>query len=51
MVFSGGSGVILEFLEWLDGLGAKDRVSCEIWGVFEDFCGILKCLVLFRTYL
>jgi hypothetical protein len=27
MVFSGGSGVILEFLEWLEGLGAKDRGS------------------------
>jgi hypothetical protein len=29
-VFSGGYGPILEFLEWLDGLGAKNRGSCEI---------------------
>jgi hypothetical protein len=25
--FSRGSGVILEFLEWLEGLGAKDKDS------------------------
>jgi hypothetical protein len=36
-VFSRGSGVILEFLELLEGLGAKDRGSCEFWG----FLGIL----------
>jgi hypothetical protein len=46
-VFSGGYGAILEFLKWLDGLGAKDRGSCEIW----DFCGILEDLEWFRTYL
>jgi hypothetical protein len=37
MVFSGGSGVIQEFLEWLEGLGAKDRGSCEFWRFFGDF--------------
>jgi hypothetical protein len=42
MVFSGGSGVILKFLEWLEGLGTKERGSYEIWGFFRDFCGILK---------
>jgi hypothetical protein len=36
-VFSGGSGVILEFLKWLEGLGAKYMGSCEIWGFFEHF--------------
>jgi hypothetical protein len=28
--FSGDSGVILEFFDWLEGLGTKDRGSCEI---------------------
>jgi hypothetical protein len=41
MVFLGGSGAILEFLEWLEGLGVKDRGSCEIWEFFRDFCGFL----------
>jgi hypothetical protein len=36
-VFSGGSRVIREFLEWLVGLGAKDRGSCKFWGFFGDF--------------
>jgi hypothetical protein len=39
-VFSGDYGVILEFLEWLEGLTAKDRGSCKIWGfsgIFVDF--------------
>jgi hypothetical protein len=36
-VILGGFGAILEFLEWLEGLGAKDTGSCEI----EDFLGIL----------
>jgi hypothetical protein len=36
-VFSGSSGVILEILEWLEGFGAKDRGSCEIWEFFGDF--------------
>jgi hypothetical protein len=31
-VFLGGSRVFLEFMEWLEGLGAKDRGSCKIWG-------------------
>jgi hypothetical protein len=40
MVFLGSSGAILEFLEWLEGLGTKDRGSCEIWGfsrIFVEF--------------
>jgi hypothetical protein len=39
-VFLGGSGAILEFLEWLEGLGVKDRGSCEIWEFFGDFLWI-----------
>jgi hypothetical protein len=50
MVFSGGSGVILEFLEWLEGFGAKDKGSCGVWEIFRDFCGILEGLHWFRTY-
>jgi hypothetical protein len=49
-VFSGGSGVILEFLKWLEGFCAKDSVSCKIWGFLRDFCGILEGLKWFRTY-
>jgi hypothetical protein len=37
MVFLGGSGAILEFLEWLEGLGAKERGSCEICRFSEIF--------------
>jgi hypothetical protein len=29
-VFTRGSGLILEFLEWLEGPAAKDRCSCEV---------------------
>jgi hypothetical protein len=36
MVFLGGSGLILEFLEWLEGLGAKDKALAE----FGNFLGI-----------
>jgi hypothetical protein len=50
-VFLGGSRAILEFLEWLEGLGAKDRGSCKIWKFLGDFCGFLECLEWFRTYL
>jgi hypothetical protein len=42
--------VILEFLEWFEGLGAKDRGSCEVLGFFGDFGGFLDCLERFRTY-
>jgi hypothetical protein len=38
--FLGVSRVILEFLEWLEGFGAKDRGSCDAWkilGIFMDF--------------
>jgi hypothetical protein len=38
MVFLGYSGVILDFSEWLEGLGTKDRGSCEFWGFF----GVLR---------
>jgi hypothetical protein len=37
-IFSGGSGAILKFLEWLEGLGAKYSGTCKIWGFFWDFC-------------
>jgi hypothetical protein len=37
MVILGGSGVIREFFEWLEGLGAKDRLSCKIWGFLWNF--------------
>jgi hypothetical protein len=51
MVFLGGSGAILEFLEWLEGLGAKDRGSCKFWGFFRDFLckivGIYRILDIF----
>jgi hypothetical protein len=43
MVFSGGSGVTLEFLEWLEGLGAKVRGSCEVWGFFGIF-GVFRAV-------
>jgi hypothetical protein len=49
MVFSGGSGAILEFLEWLEGLGTKDWGSREVdfSGIFVEFWGVLDW---FRTY-
>jgi hypothetical protein len=39
-VFLGGSGEILEFLEWLEGLGAKYKGSCKIWEFFKDFLSV-----------
>jgi hypothetical protein len=48
MVVSGGSGVILEFLEWLEGLWQKRQGSCGMWKNLGDFCGFLEW---FRTYL
>jgi hypothetical protein len=36
MVFLGGCGAILKFLEWLEGLGAKDRALSN----FGDFSEI-----------
>jgi hypothetical protein len=48
--FLGGSGAILEFLEWFEGLGAKERGSIKIWGFFRDFCRILEVLEWVRTY-
>jgi hypothetical protein len=41
-VLSGGSRVILEFLEWLEGLGAKDRGSYEVLGIFQGFWWIFR---------
>jgi hypothetical protein len=40
IVFLGGSGAFMEFLVWLEDLGAKDRGSCKIWGfsgIFVEF--------------
>jgi hypothetical protein len=37
-------GAFLEGLEWLEGLGEKDRGLCKIWEVFRDFSGILEGL-------
>jgi hypothetical protein len=51
IVFSEGSGLILKFLEWLEGLWHKRRGSCGIWDFFGDFCGVLEGLEWFRTYL
>ncbi len=48
-VFSGGSEEFLQFLEWLEGLGAKYRGSCKIWGFFGDFWEFLECLEWFRA--
>jgi hypothetical protein len=46
-IFLVGSRPILEFLEWLEGLGAKDGGLLRISGIF---CGILEGLKWFRTY-
>jgi hypothetical protein len=43
MVFLGGFGVILEFLEGLEGLWHKRQGSCVIWefsGIFVDFWSV-----------
>jgi hypothetical protein len=50
-VFLGVSRAIMDFLEWLEGLGAKDRGSCEFCGFSGFFCGILEGLAWFRTYM
>jgi hypothetical protein len=44
MVISGDYGKWLESLEWLEGLGAKDRGSCKVWEFFRDFGGFFECL-------
>jgi hypothetical protein len=49
-IILGGSRVILEIFEWFEGLGAKDRASCEVWRLFKDFGGFLECLERFMTY-
>jgi hypothetical protein len=49
-VFSGGSGVVPEFLEWLGVFGTKDRALVK-FGNFWGFCGFLECLEWFMTYL
>jgi hypothetical protein len=45
IVFLGGSGAILEILEWLQGLGAKDRAPMK----FGDFQGVLLNFGGFRV--
>jgi hypothetical protein len=45
-MFWGISGI----LEWLEGLGAEDRGSCEIWEFFKGFNGILEGLETIRKY-
>jgi hypothetical protein len=35
IVFLWGYGAILEFLEWLEGFGAKEWGSCEVWKSFR----------------
>jgi hypothetical protein len=50
-VFSGGSGVVLKFLEWLEGLWHKRQGSCRIWEIFGYFYEFLECLEWFGTYL
>jgi hypothetical protein len=46
-VFLGGSGVVLEFLEWLEGLDAKDRALAEFGNVlgFMWIFGVFRALV------
>jgi hypothetical protein len=51
MGFLVGSGAILEFLVWLEGLGIKDRGSWEVCEFFGDFYGFLDCVEWFRIYL
>jgi hypothetical protein len=46
-VFSGGSEEFLQFLEWLEGIGAKYRTLAK----FGDFCGVLEGLERVRTFL
>jgi hypothetical protein len=36
-VFLGGSRAILEFLEWLEGLGAKDKGLLQNLEIFRGF--------------
>jgi hypothetical protein len=36
MVFLGGCRVVLEFLEWFEGLGMKDRALRNL-GIFQGF--------------
>jgi hypothetical protein len=35
-------GAYLEFLEWLEGLGVKDKGLCKIWELFKGCCEILE---------
>jgi hypothetical protein len=46
-IFLGGVGAILEFLKWLEGLGAKERGSYEFWGFFRDLSEFLEGLKWF----
>jgi hypothetical protein len=44
MVFSRGSGVILDFLKWLEGFCRKRQGLLQNLDFFEYFCGFLECL-------
>jgi hypothetical protein len=44
-------GGISRILEWLEDLGAKDFGSCEVWEIFEDFCGFFEYLEWVRSFL
>jgi hypothetical protein len=51
--FQEGSGVLLKFWEWLEGLGAKDRAlaKCENFlGILGEFLGYLEWLGPNRKY-
>jgi hypothetical protein len=37
MIFLGGSGIVLKFLEWLEGLLHKRHGSCQSWEFFGVF--------------
>jgi hypothetical protein len=37
MIFLGGSGIVLNFLEWLEGLLHKRHGSCQSWEFFGVF--------------
>jgi hypothetical protein len=50
IVFSGGSVAILEFLEWLEGVGAKDKGSSKFCGSFGDFWRVYGGLGPNRKY-
>jgi hypothetical protein len=48
MGFLGVWGYLWNFWSGWRALERKNRGSCEGWGFFGDFSGILKCLEWFR---